>query len=512
MTGAKGVQHVVKVEEWSGLEATLLRKALRLSLRGFAAKVGVAQRTVSNWAKLGRQIHLHLDSQALLDTMLSRADDEAHRRFTALLAEHGAIASLKPAKAGISPPVGHPVTASDRLPISGPQDSQANGIRGGVVQDVLDMASGLGLDFTATPSGVLATCEALWAADLNQADFLSQQEVHASTLLPAIMRWLVALPSTPAGPTNRVRKVTAGDIEAVRAMVHMLEDLDHRFGGGHVRSSAVRFLYGEVTALLHGQYANPAIGRALFAVAARFTFKTGAMAYDVGLNGLARRYFVQALNMAHASGDRALGGKVLALASHQANFMGEFQEAVDLARAAKLGAAGQATATVHAMFCAMEARALANLGDRRNCIAALNEAERAFARRRPGEDPDWIHYFDEAELLDEFGHSLAALGDADDAIHYARLALEQSSAAFPRSRTFCRLTLAGAYLTTKRPRERDVEAACAVAAEALSMASHLKSDRVRIYLKRFKLLMDSYAQVPTVTAFHERWHHVFTDA
>ncbi|MEU6718351.1 hypothetical protein ABZ897_43370 [Nonomuraea sp. NPDC046802] len=67
--------------------------------------------------------------------------------------------------------------------------------------------------------------------------------------------------------------------------------------------------------LLHGSYTD-AVGQALFAVAAQLTYKTGAMAYDLALHRRARRYYVQALNLAHAAGDRPLGGKVLALASH----------------------------------------------------------------------------------------------------------------------------------------------------------------------------------------------------
>ncbi|MEU6950779.1 helix-turn-helix transcriptional regulator [Streptomyces sp. NPDC046316] len=40
------------VHEWTGLEALVLRKALRLSVRAFAEKLGVSVNTVSNWEKL----------------------------------------------------------------------------------------------------------------------------------------------------------------------------------------------------------------------------------------------------------------------------------------------------------------------------------------------------------------------------------------------------------------------------------------------------------------------------
>ncbi len=40
---------MVTVQRWSGREARLLRDALRMSLRDFAAYLGVSDRTVSNW-------------------------------------------------------------------------------------------------------------------------------------------------------------------------------------------------------------------------------------------------------------------------------------------------------------------------------------------------------------------------------------------------------------------------------------------------------------------------------
>src|SRR6266542_2712096 len=51
-------------------------------------------------------------------------------------------------------------------------------------------------------------------------------------------------------------------------------------------------------------------------------------------------------------------------------------------------------------------QALALVGDAKACDRALAEAVREFERRRPDQDPDWIRYFNEAELDAEFGHCL----------------------------------------------------------------------------------------------------------
>jgi hypothetical protein len=75
------------VQNWTGLEALALRKALRDSVRGFAARLGVAPRTVSKWGQLLAATTPYPDTQAILDTTLAWAEPEVHLRFEAIVAE-----------------------------------------------------------------------------------------------------------------------------------------------------------------------------------------------------------------------------------------------------------------------------------------------------------------------------------------------------------------------------------------------------------------------------------------
>ncbi|WP_207211393.1 helix-turn-helix domain-containing protein, partial [Rhodoplanes serenus] len=77
------------VHHWSGLEAHVLRRALRMSVRAFAEHLGVAVRTVSKWDKLQAATEPRPDTQAILDTALARADAAVHLRFETLLSETG---------------------------------------------------------------------------------------------------------------------------------------------------------------------------------------------------------------------------------------------------------------------------------------------------------------------------------------------------------------------------------------------------------------------------------------
>ncbi len=80
------------VQRWSGREARLLREALRMSQRDFAAHLGISQRTISKWEAGGERLVPVPDSQALLDTVLERAGQDVRERFQpALLSEQGRL-------------------------------------------------------------------------------------------------------------------------------------------------------------------------------------------------------------------------------------------------------------------------------------------------------------------------------------------------------------------------------------------------------------------------------------
>ncbi|SHN44419.1 helix-turn-helix domain-containing protein [Cryptosporangium aurantiacum] len=73
------------VTHWTGREARALREALRLSIRDFADRLGVAARTISNWESAGAGIRPRPDMQAVLDTALARASVTERDRFSYLL-------------------------------------------------------------------------------------------------------------------------------------------------------------------------------------------------------------------------------------------------------------------------------------------------------------------------------------------------------------------------------------------------------------------------------------------
>jgi transcriptional regulator with XRE-family HTH domain len=79
---------------WTGVEIGALRLAKRMTVRGFAAFLGVSDRMVSKWEVGGAAISPRPVNQAALDTALAQCDDETADRFTAALVSRRAVVRL----------------------------------------------------------------------------------------------------------------------------------------------------------------------------------------------------------------------------------------------------------------------------------------------------------------------------------------------------------------------------------------------------------------------------------
>ncbi|WP_346083446.1 transcriptional regulator, partial [Streptomyces thermocarboxydus] len=234
-----------------------------------------------------------------------------------------------------------------------------------------NLASGVGLQFSPTVLGAIEQVCELWRSDVGRRDFLSGSSVAASALVEPSRDWLISAPDGQVA-RNTGPRVGQSDVAAVRSMTEALVALDHQYGSGHVRPVVVHYLNSVVSGMLAGSY-REAVGRDLFAAVARLTELAGYMAVDTGQPGLAQRYYIQALRLAQAAGDRGYGGYVLAASmSHLAAQLGNPREIAQLARAAQEGARGRVTPRAEAMFLAAEARGHALMGDAPAALAAVD--------------------------------------------------------------------------------------------------------------------------------------------
>ncbi|MDX3854620.1 transcriptional regulator [Streptomyces sp. AK02-01A] len=363
-----------------------------------------------------------------------------------------------------------------------------------------NLASGVGLQFSPTVVGAIEQVCELWRSDVGRRDFLSGSAVASSALVEPSRDWLIT-GTDPAVARNSGAKVGDSDVEAVRAMTQALIELDHRFGSGHVRPVVVHYLNSVVAGLLSGSY-RESVGRRLFAAVSRLTELAGYMAVDTGQPGLAQRYYIQALRLAQAAGDRGYGGYVLAASmSHLAAQLGNPREIAQLARAAQEGARGQVPPRAQSMFYAAEARGHALLGDTRTCEAVVGNAITALEQAGDDSDgdPDWIAHFDHAYLYDELAHCYRDLGRAEEAGRYAAESLE----GHPESRAR-RRAIGLVLLATAQVQQREVEQACHTGTRALELLGTLRSSRGAEYLDDFQHRLEPYADEPAVREFGAR--------
>src|SRR5512133_1309253 len=309
----------------------------------------------------------------------------------------------------------------------------------------------------------------LWRCNLNRREFLGAMGALAVTSDVAL-RWLVAPVDEGVERHVGTRRVGLTDVDEIRVMRRNLKAIDDARGGGAALPTAVKYLRREVAPLLRGRFTDP-IGRALFSATADFTLGVGWMAYDADRHGLAQRYMTQALRMSHAANDRAFGGRVLAAMSHQALHLGDVRHGLDFACAARAGTQGALTATTAAMLAAMEACAHAARGDASPCLRALTDAERAFERSTPAEDPPWVD-FDEGGLAGHLARCFRDLNQPREAEQFAAKSIQLCRPTHLRTRVQRYAILASAHA-----QQGDLEGACAVGRQTLAEVPRLRSTR-----------------------------------
>ncbi|MEW1547136.1 regulator [Streptomyces tsukubensis] len=389
-----------------------------------------------------------------------------------------------------------------------------------------------GLEFAATPEEAVEIVGGLWRKDSGSHAELRKIAFTPAGLVVPSRDWLIGRadervgrgdPTPGAGPggprvpvqggsgvprqrtadriTERApgQRVSSGDIAALRSVGELFRTIDNAYGGGHARQALVRYLEHEAEPMLRGTYGE-VTGRRLFGAVADLTRLAGWTSYDIAAHGLAQRYFVQALRLAQAAGDRAYGSYVLVTMSRQAVYLGHGREAVQLTRVAQQGLGPSAPPVVQSLLHAVEARGHGVLGEARACTASLVRAERAMESARSGDEvPHWARFFDEAQLADEFGHCYRDLQQYRPAVQHAERSLQLRPHGPARSRLFCRVVLATARLGLG-----ELDQACALGAEAALQASEMRSVRALEYVRDFERRLEPYREAAAVRTYRER--------
>ncbi|MFC9267046.1 transcriptional regulator [Streptomyces zhihengii] len=336
-------------------------------------------------------------------------------------------------------------------------------------------AGGPGAVPSSSLSGFVDRASALWRSDEQQRPHVAG--VPAVTGTPAVMPvWEWENPPEDSDVSrDGAARVRMADIEMLRAARAHYELMYRRTGGIATRARVVGFLNAEAAPLLRGSYGD-ALGRQLHRATGALVAVAGICAYDSDAQGLAQRYFHQALRLAKASGDRGLGAYVVALLVNQSLFMSEHRQAVAFAEAALRSAGRRITPGLAADLYAMQAKAYAHLGDGAGALACIRSAEAEAGRIRPGHEPDETGYVQPGLVDVQVAEALLSLGDLPAARQHATAAV--GTPAHDRGRVH-RL----AMLTQIELRQGEADRAARTATEMVDTARGMESRRLRDRLR-----------------------------
>ncbi|MFE7929976.1 sporulation protein [Streptomyces sp. NPDC057456] len=353
------------------------------------------------------------------------------------------------------------------------------------------------IGYPSTVPGVLSLLDDL-AQERADAPDPADMIVSNADLSSAVLTWMISRPDGIQADRPSHQRVGMRDVRAIRDAAATFMQLDFKYGGGHGHKALRHYFRHEVLPLLGTSYSEK-VGTALYGAAAEVSQLLAWTAYDAGSHQLAHRYLTSTLRLSQVIDDRMFGARILGNLSHQANYLGNHAQAIQLARAAVEGAKGRATPRAMANYSAMEARALSHAGDRIAAGRAMNEAERHFERADTGEDPAWLGYFDAAELMGELCHCYRDLKMRREAVEQAQRAVDSTDPKYARTLGFCRMVLAQSQLLNG-----ELEAAVTTASLAVDGGESLQSSRFQRYVNDFQQEVSVYAANPTVADFNEK--------
>jgi hypothetical protein len=348
--------------------------------------------------------------------------------------------------------------------------------------DDIGMASRSAPPASADPAGgglnrFLERSAVLWHSDRLHGEPPGPALLTGGAAVAPVWEWENPPEDLDVSHTGRSR-VTPGHVEVLRAAREHYEHLYRHAGGVATRPRVVAFLTAEVAPLMRGTY-DDATGRALCRAAGSLAAVSGICAYDADAQGLAQRYFHQALRLAKASGDRLFGGYVVSLLVNQALFLGDDRRSLACAEAVLRATGPHASPALATDLFAMQATAYARLGDRRSAHRCMRLAEAYGTRIRPAEEPAETGYVQPGLLQVRLAEALLELGEVEAAGRYAREAV--CAPAHVRGRVNRLATLSDAEM-----RGGEADRAAATAVEMVGCARGIESQRLRGRMRRVR--------------------------
>jgi hypothetical protein len=307
--------------------------------------------------------------------------------------------------------------------------------------------------------------------------------------------WPDVIGRAEAVQSGRTTRIGMNEVDMVTAMTERVSELDDQFGGRHARPMAASFMVNTVASYLRAD-APEDVHKAMLSAASDLLYLTGYMAVDEGLQGLAQRYYVKALELAGASEDHLTYCTTLRGMSVQAVDLRHGAKAMELADAAA-AASPKAGPRMQAFLLGQQAHASAQIGDRAGALRYIREAESAMDRAESrgkifgSYDPSALNY--------HISQVRYELGDAHGAVE----ALQQSDRllydVYRRTRVRQRT-----YLAERQFEIGHLEAACATWHQALDDYPMVQSGRADDRIRTMFSLLRPHLKNATARDLYDR--------
>ncbi|WP_152648409.1 tetratricopeptide repeat protein [Streptacidiphilus anmyonensis] len=321
-------------------------------------------------------------------------------------------------------------------------------------------------------------------------------------------------PADPAGPVGLAgsalgpdpgtlpplnARVGLREVREVESAVRQIRLLDDVHGADTLFERAGHTLRTAYQLLNCGTY-TARVEQRLQASAGELAISVGWLAHDSGRLAEARSLYAEALATARMAGDAALEAHAFCNTAFLARDAGRPREAVRAAQAARSAAAGLGSARLESLLALREAGGWALLRDRGSCVKALGEARTAFEQGPSGADPEWMSFFNEAELAGLTAQCWAALGEFESAAGWAERAIALQPTHFVRNRTLYTAELAHDQLG-----HGAIVDAAVTGMSAVSLLAQVRSTRIRGMVSATAERMRQHQKVPEVSDFLEQY-------
>jgi transcriptional regulator with XRE-family HTH domain len=268
------------------------------------------------------------------------------------------------------------------------------------------------------------------------------------------------------------------DVRQVEAATRALRSLDYQYGGGFCRDAVVAQLsWGQQMLNSSG---TDVVKQRLHIALADLHNLAGWTSFDVGLIDSARNHFGRALELAKAGESDELVANILYRMGRVYLHKESPDDALKMFQLGQIAAQQSGSELAVAVICANQAWAYAMMGHEEQTMKLIGRTRDEFARSNHGEAADWVKFFNEDDVYSMIGTVHTVLAQKVDARHtkYAIPALTRAIDSYgdevARNKAFNLSSLATNHLL-----DGDIDHGAKVGVQAVDLAQHLKSKRVR---------------------------------